>query len=124
LEEVSPSWCKGWSAEVRSPGMFILVKRWIVKDSRWLARWHSMWEERSFLISYFRFSILASMEECMMELIVVILALICHTSFWVMDKSNDKALRRDSRYWLRVWVMLKGGNKKRVGEYTQKNGYG
>jgi hypothetical protein len=77
VEEVSPSGCKGWLDDIRSPRIFSLVKRWLAKDSRWL----SMWEDRSFIMSYFRDSILKSMVEFMEELMVEILTLICCNSF-------------------------------------------
>jgi hypothetical protein len=60
-------------------------------------------------MSCFRASILASMVECMEELMVEILALICCNSFWVMERSDDKVLKHDSRSWLWVWAMVKGG---------------
>jgi hypothetical protein len=116
LEEVSPLRCKGWSDEGRPPGIFNLVKRWKTKDS--ISRWNSMWAERSFIMSYFRSSILASMVECMEELMVEILALIFRNSFWVMERSDDKALKCDSRSWLWVWAMVKGGHRKGVGGST------
>jgi hypothetical protein len=55
---------------------------------------------------------------------VEILALIFHNSFWVVERLDDKVLKRDSRSWLQVWSMVKGGHRKGVGGSTQKRGYG
>jgi hypothetical protein len=77
VEEVSTSGCNGWSNEGRPPRLFSLAKSWTTNDSRCL----SMWEDRSFVMSYFRASVLASMVECMEESMVDILALFCCNSF-------------------------------------------
>ena len=69
---------------------------------------------------YFKASISVSMVECMEELMVEIMTLICRISFWVVERSYDKVLKCASRYWLQVWAMVKVGHEKGVGGSTQK----
>jgi hypothetical protein len=60
----------------------------------------------SCLRSYLSSLIEAAMEESMFLLMVEILALSYLTSCWVSMKLDCKVLKRASKSWLWVWVMM------------------
>jgi hypothetical protein len=91
-----------------------LAKSWAVKDSSWLAKFHV---GREVLFQVFHFGVYGGMH---VGIDGGNIGIDFRTSFWVMEKSDDKVLRCDSRSWLWVWAMVKGGTGKGVWVHTEK----